>query len=160
VILTNDDVQEILRLLESSSFDELKIETNRFKLTLRRSGSDPSVWTRENETLGKADVASPSAAPSNAAAKSAKPAPSQDGKVDILPPLLGTFYRAPKPGADPFVKVGSKVGEETVVGIIETMKLMNSVYAGVKGTVTEICAENGEFVEYGHVLMRVDPEKP
>lgn len=159
MILTNDDVQEILRVLDSSSFDEIKIETNKFKLTLRRSGSDPSVWTQENETLGQTETAAAPSAPSGDSSKPAKPAPSQDGKLDILPPLLGTFYRAPKPGAPPFVEVGSKVGEETVVGIIETMKLMNSVYAGVTGTVTAICAENGEFVEYGHVLMRVDPEK-
>jgi acetyl-CoA carboxylase biotin carboxyl carrier protein len=151
VNLTNDDVREILRLLDSSSFDELKIETDKFKLTLRRSGSDPSIWTEERQTLGAEQPATTSPEP-------AKPAPSKDGKLDIMPPLLGTFYRAPKPSAPPFVEVGSKVDNETVVGIIETMKLMNSVYAGVTGTVTEICAENGQFVEYGHVLMRVDPE--
>jgi acetyl-CoA carboxylase biotin carboxyl carrier protein len=158
VNLTNDDVREILRLLDSSTFDELRIETDKFKLTLRRSGTDPSVWTEERQTLGADQPAAAPASPEPA--KPTKPAPSKDGKLDILPPLLGTFYRAPKPGAPPFVEVGSKVGEETVVGIIETMKLMNSVYAGVKGTVAEICAENGQFVEYGHVLMRVDPEKP
>jgi acetyl-CoA carboxylase biotin carboxyl carrier protein len=151
--LTNDDVREILRLLDSSSYDEMRIETDKFTLTLRRSGAGPSVWTEERSTVGHDQ---PAAAPAEAA-KPAKPAPSEDGKLDIMPPLLGTFYRAPKPGAPPFVEVGSKVEEETVVGIIETMKLMNSVYAGVKGTVTEICAENGQFVEYGHVLMRVEP---
>ena len=68
---------------------------------------------------------------------------------------MGTFYRAPKPGAAPFVEVGSPVDAETVVGIIETMKLMNSVYAGVGGTVTEICVANGELVDAQRVLMRV-----
>ena len=71
---------------------------------------------------------------------------------------MGTFYRAPKPGAAPFVEVGSQVESETVVGIIETMKLMNSVYAGVSGTVIEICAANGELVDAQRVLMRVQSD--
>ncbi len=72
--------------------------------------------------------------------------------------MLGIFYRAPKPGEPPFVEVGSKVGEDTVIGIIEVMKLMNTVHAGVKGTVVEILAANGALVEYGEVLLRVRPE--
>ena len=70
-------------------------------------------------------------------------------------PLLGTFYRAPRPGAPPFVDLGSIVEEDTVVGIVETMKLMNSVAAGVSGTVTEILLGNAEFAEQGAVLMRI-----
>jgi acetyl/propionyl-CoA carboxylase alpha subunit len=77
-----------------------------------------------------------------------------DGTLEIHTPIIGTFYRAPKPGAAPFVEVGSQVGRDTVVGIVETMKLMNSVHAGATGTVVEICAANGELVEQGHVLMR------
>jgi biotin carboxyl carrier protein len=72
--------------------------------------------------------------------------------------LLGIFHRAPKPGASPFVEVGSRVEEQTVIGIIEVMKLMNSVQAGVKGEVVEILIENGAAVEYGQILMRVRPE--
>ena len=69
--------------------------------------------------------------------------------------MVGTFYRAPTPGAPPFVDVGSQVGEHTVVGIIEVMKLMNSISAGALGTVTEICVSDGELVEAGQVLMRL-----
>jgi len=72
-------------------------------------------------------------------------------------PLLVAFYRAPRPGAPPFVTVGSDVGPETVVCIIETMKLMNSVTAGVSGTVAQILAENAQFAGQGTVLMRVRP---
>jgi acetyl-CoA carboxylase biotin carboxyl carrier protein len=72
-------------------------------------------------------------------------------------PLLGTFYRAPKPGEAPFVDVGANVEETTVIGIIEVMKLMNSVRAGVTGEVVEVLADNGAFVEYGEPLMRVRP---
>jgi acetyl-CoA carboxylase biotin carboxyl carrier protein len=74
---------------------------------------------------------------------------------DVVTPLLGTFYRAPQPGAPPFVDVGSRVDQDTVVAIIETMKLMNPVYAGTTGTVSEICLDDGQFAEQGAVLMRI-----
>ena len=78
-----------------------------------------------------------------------------DGSAVITAPLIGTFYRAPKPGAKPFVEVGSSVDEHTVVCIIETMKLMNSIPAGVCGEITDICVDNAGFVEQGQILMRV-----
>ena len=77
--------------------------------------------------------------------------------VEVRAPLPGTFYRAPRPGAPPFVEVGSEVAEDTVVGIVETMKLMNSVIAGSRGTVAEICRANAEFTPQDAVLMRIDP---
>jgi acetyl-CoA carboxylase biotin carboxyl carrier protein len=75
--------------------------------------------------------------------------------VAVVSPLLGVFYRAPKPGEPPFVNLGDAVEEDTVVGIIEVMKLMNTVRAGVRGEVIAIPAQNGELVEYGETLMRV-----
>jgi acetyl-CoA carboxylase biotin carboxyl carrier protein len=74
---------------------------------------------------------------------------------DVVSPLPGTFYRAPQPGAPPFVDIGGRVEPGTVVAIIETMKLMNPVYPGAAGTVTEICLDDGQFAEQGTVLMRV-----
>jgi acetyl-CoA carboxylase biotin carboxyl carrier protein len=148
--LTDEDVQEILRLLDASSFDELRLETEKFKLTLRRSGEG---WTQERQTTARA-----AEAPARvAAAPTAAAGPRDDDTVDVLPPIIGTFYRAPKPGAQPFVYVGAKVEADSVVGIVETMKLMNSVYAGTKGTVVEICAADGQLVEQAHVLMRIRP---
>jgi acetyl-CoA carboxylase biotin carboxyl carrier protein len=75
--------------------------------------------------------------------------------VEVRAPLPGTFYRAPRPGAAPFVEVGSRVGTDTVVGIVETMKLMNSVTAGVDGEVAEICLRNAEFAAHGATLLRI-----
>ena len=72
--------------------------------------------------------------------------------------MIGTFYRAPKPGAPPFIEVGSRVGKDTIIAIIEVMKLMNSVPAGKTGTITAILAEDGEFIEAGQVLMRLRPD--
>jgi len=94
-------------------------------------------------------VAAPPAATNTAAA------PADPNVHDVASPLLGTFYRAPKPGASPFVEVGSQVEEETVVAIIEVMKLMNTVRAGVRGTVTEILVADGALAEYGETLLRV-----
>ena len=73
----------------------------------------------------------------------------------VRAPLPGTFYRAPRPGAAPFVEVGTRVSADTVIGIVETMKLMNSVPAGVAGTVAEICLANAEFAAHGATLMRI-----
>ena len=149
--LNQQDVQEIIRLLENSSFDELSLETDRFRLTVRRSGT--GGWTQETQTGGphQTDAGRLGSTPAQPNAEVAL----EPGVMAVHAPLVGTFYRAPKPGAPPFVEVGAAVEEETVVAIIETMKLMNSVHAGVRGTVTEICANNAEFVEHGRVLMKV-----
>ena len=92
-----------------------------------------------------------------AAKSEAKAAAIPEGLLPITAPLLGTFYVAPEPGAPPFVKVDAVVTEDTTVGLIEVMKVFNSVRAGVKGTVVEIVAQNGQFVEYGQTLFLVKP---
>jgi acetyl-CoA carboxylase biotin carboxyl carrier protein len=158
VNLTHDDVQEIVRLLEASPFEELRLETDRFRLILRRGGE--AGWTQETETrqvprASSEPVSSPHPEVSREAAQIASTA---TDTLEIRPAIIGTFYRAPQPGAPPFVEVGSTVREDTVVAIIETMKLMNSIAAGVRGTVVEICVADAEFVDPDRVLMRVRPE--
>ena len=150
--LTAKDVAEIMRLLEQSSFDSLSLEIDGVKIQLQRGSTVP---VHQAPAISHPDPAA-QPAPSPAAWKT-KP-PSQPGLAEVASPLLGIFYRAPKPGEPPFVEVGSKVSEETVVGIIEVMKLMNSVHAGVKGEVVEILAVNGTLVEFGDVLLRVRPD--
>ena len=80
------------------------------------------------------------------------------GYIGIRAPLPGTFYRAPKPGADPYVEVGSRVEEDTVVGLLETMKLFNSVHADVRGVVVEFCVDDAESADQNAVLILVRPE--
>jgi acetyl-CoA carboxylase biotin carboxyl carrier protein len=195
--LTNDDVADILALLDSLPYDELDLETPRFRLTLRRTADG---WTQSAQVLSPPE---PLAAPASAAPASAAPEvkgpppPSIGGKGPFTPvdedgnggkgpftpvdggrgggadgdgdgggeedaglvavraPLPGTFYRAPRPGAAPFVEVGSQVGADTVIGIVETMKLMNSVPAGVAGVVAEFCVANAEFAGQGAALLRI-----
>jgi acetyl-CoA carboxylase biotin carboxyl carrier protein len=146
--LTAKDVAEIMRLLESSGFDSLSLEMDGVKLHLQRGSAVP---IRPSE----ADLP-PSVAPVPQAPQRIQP-PSEPGLSEVRSPLLGIFYRAPKPGEPPFVEAGSRVEADTVIGIIEVMKLMNSVRAGVGGEVTEILAENGALVEFGEILMRVRP---
>ncbi|HUN26683.1 MAG TPA: biotin/lipoyl-containing protein [Steroidobacteraceae bacterium] len=165
--LTDRDVEEILRLLESSQYQELSLTTDRFKLILRRTGAGGGGWTEERQTLAPPHVtplqASRSGTP-GPAERAAAQAPASSvgtalaGLSEVRAPIMGTFYRAPKPGAAAFVEVGTQVSEETVVGIVETMKLMNSVYAGARGQVLEIRAANGELVEQHALLMLLKPE--
>jgi acetyl-CoA carboxylase biotin carboxyl carrier protein len=131
--LTDDDVREILRIIDESPLEELQIETEGFSLYVSRD---------------RASAAPPPAAPH---------APRSDGLVTIEAPMVGTFYRAEAPGANPFVDVGTDVGPDSVVCIIEVMKMMNSVPAGVAGTIVEVCEENARPVEYGQALFRVRP---
>ena len=147
--LTADDVAEIIRLLDASSFDELRLELPDLKLVLRRGGAPSIEEPRPAERTGAAAAPPVVLAPAPAAPAEA------NGLAGITAPLLGVFFRAPKPGAAPFVEVGSAVEPDTVIGIIEVMKLMNPVRAGHAGEIVEILAENAVLVEYGQVLMRV-----
>jgi acetyl-CoA carboxylase biotin carboxyl carrier protein len=154
--LTAADIAEILRLVEGSTFDELSLEFDGLKLSFKRGASDA------NGTSG-ADHASaaerPAAAPPAISPAQVKPAAAtvavDPNLQDVRSPMLGTFYRAPKPGAPPYVTVGAAVEEGTIVCIIEVMKLMNTVRAEVRGTVAEIPVTDGALVEYGEVLLRV-----
>ena len=146
--LTKKDIDLIQALLEDSQFDRLSVEIEGVKVELARSGAA----ARKVAPL-------PTPAPAVAAPPSGRARQStEEGLVEITSPLLGVFYRAPKPGEPPFVEVGARVEEDTIVGIIEVMKLMNSSRAGVRGEVVEILAVNGEMVEHGEVLMLVRPD--
>ena len=146
--LTAKEVAEILRILEESSFDQLSLEMNGVKLNLQRGSAARSI----------PDPTPSLSPPPNSPLQRAPKPPSEPGLQEIPSPLVGIFYVAPKPGEPPFVELGSRVEEETVIGIIEVMKLMHTVNAGLKGEVAEILVRNGAPVEYGEILMRVRSE--
>ena len=148
--LTAADIREIMRLVEESHFDELLLETQGVKLHLRRSGTSTSMVPVAATASAVAPAAPAAAAPTPAPAERA----AGDGQ-DVTSPMLGTFYRSPKPGAPPYVEVGAQVEADTVICIIEVMKLMNTVRAGVKGRVTQILPADGALVEFGETLIRV-----
>ena len=151
--LTARDVAEILKALESSSFDTLDLELNGVKLQLRRSGAPVPARAAPADPRPAA-----AAAPAAPVAAQAPPVEVPPGTTAVPAPLLGIFYRAPKPGEPPFVEVGARVEADTIVGIIEVMKLMNTVRAGVRGEVVAIPARNGELVEFGEALLFVRPD--
>jgi acetyl-CoA carboxylase biotin carboxyl carrier protein len=180
--LTNEDVADILALLDSLPYDELDLQTPRFRLTLRRT---PGGWTQTTQVLSApvpaavattamshrgapdhGDVTLPSsgggggegggvAGEAEGVGGDGVGGDGSAGLVAVRAPLPGTFYRAPRPGAAPFVEVGSRVDADTVIGIVETMKLMNSVHAGVAGVVAEFCLANAEFAAQGAALLRI-----
>jgi acetyl-CoA carboxylase biotin carboxyl carrier protein len=187
VDLTNEDVADILALLDSLPYDSLDVETPRFRLTLRRAPGGgwteesqvlaepahltpapnglsvtPAVASGVKEMPGGAGgTGAPGSAgagdPDGAAGRRSEPGGTAQGLAVVPAPLPGTFYRAPRPGADPFVQVGDEVAPDTVVAILETMKLMNSVHAGTTGRVARICVDNGEFAPLGTTLMLIEP---
>jgi len=142
--LDDDDVREILRIIDESDLSELRIDTDGLSLHVLRGIPAPV----DNV---------PAVAPP-------EPAPALDGPVAapvvddlrIASPTVGTFYRAPAPGATPFVDVGTRVEPGTIVCIIEVMKMMNSIPAGIAGTIAEIHVANAQAVEYGQPLFRVE----
>jgi acetyl-CoA carboxylase biotin carboxyl carrier protein len=179
VELSSDDVRDILKLLDDLPFGEMHLQTSRFSLVLRRAPD--GQWTQETQVMsgptalpepagqvaaksGRAAGESSQAAAANRQAMAADAAGQAggadqareaEGLVAVRTPLPGTFYRAPRPGAPPFVEVGSRVEPDTVVAIVETMKLMNSVSAGTSGTVAQILLDNAQPAERDTVLMLI-----
>ena len=159
---SHDDVQRLIKLLDSSHFDELHLEAEGIKLTLRRNGAPSATpFTAPAPAVSASPAAAPPIAPSARAAAAAPVAaamPTSDPTlIEIRAPMLGTFYGAPKPGANPFVAIGARVTADSAVGIIEVMKLMNSISAGVEGVLVEVLVRDGDLVEFEQVLMRVRP---
>jgi acetyl-CoA carboxylase biotin carboxyl carrier protein len=145
--LSHEDVQEILRLIDDSEVAELRLEIEGLSLYVRRGGAG------EPEPLSEPG---PPSAAEREVTPAAEPA---DGLFTVTAPMIGTFYRAEAPGAAPFVEVGARVEESSVVCLIEVMKMMNSIPAGVAGTVVEVCVENAQAVEFGTPLFRVRPDR-
>jgi len=157
--LSDEDIREILRIIDESALTELQIETEGFSLHVRKGGGGAEASRRprvrevsERDTAGHAQ-----GAPDTSASTPAPTDTTQDGRATITAPMLGTFYRAEAPGKPPFVEVGKRVEPDTIVCIIEVMKMMNSVTAGASGTIVHIFAANGELVEYGEPLFEIEP---
>lgn len=144
--LTPEDVAEIVAILEGSAYEKMEVCTTRFTLRVAR---EEGGWTQEWEWSAPEAPA--------AVAEVAPRVEVGEGLVAVRPPLPGTFYRSPQPGAPPFVETGDTVGPDTVVAIIETMKLMNPVHAGAAGIVEAILVDNAAPVDGDAVLMTIRP---
>ncbi|OGA43895.1 MAG: acetyl-CoA carboxylase, biotin carboxyl carrier protein [Betaproteobacteria bacterium RIFCSPLOWO2_12_FULL_62_13] len=157
--LTHEDVRKILEILDESDCEEVYLEFGDLKVRLRKHGDspDPEKPAHTQASPQAADTVDEEPA---APAAPARREPGQEvtipaGVLAVTAPMLGTFYRAPTPGARPFVEVGDKVQPDDTVCLVEVMKLFNSVRAGTAGTIERILVENAALVEYGQPLILI-----
>ena len=152
------DIKAIIDLMKKNSVSEFELEKQDFKIRLKRGGNGNGAVASYEEASTITYVQPPAAlgAPGAAAPVAPAPAPAST-EVDIKSPMVGTFYRAPSPEAAPYVEVGTEVNPETVVCIVEAMKVMNEIKAEAKGVITQIIMENAKPVEFGQPLFKIRP---
>jgi acetyl-CoA carboxylase biotin carboxyl carrier protein len=153
------DIKAIIDLMRKNAVSEFELERQDFKIRLKRgTNGGSSTIASYDEVPGVTYVQPPqvavAAAPLPASPTAVPPATKEE---EIKSPMIGTFYRAPSPESAPYIEVGSEVNPETVVCIIEAMKVMNEIKAEVKGTITQIIVENAKPVEFGQPLFKVRP---
>ena len=148
------DIKAIIDLMKKNSITEFELERQDSKIKLKRglNGGSSPVQYDEASPISPTPVIQ-----TTAMVPAALPQPVATGEIDIKSPMIGTFYRAPSPEAGNYIEVGSEVSAETVVCIIEAMKVMNEIKSEVKGVVTQVLVENGKPVEFGQPLFKVRP---
>jgi len=148
-------VESVIKLMEVHDLTEVNLQKGDQRCRLRRGPQ--GVVPMLSPGAFAAPVASPAPAAAAPTAPAGESAPVSDGTVAIKSPTVGTFYAAASPDDEPFVKVGATVKPDTVVCLVEAMKVYNQITADVSGTITEVCVANGDPVEFGQVLFRVRP---
>ncbi len=149
------EIKELIKLVDESSVQELEIENEGSRLSIRKPGKTEYV---QAAAVQPQMIAAPQVQPAAVVSEAAPQVDTTSHLHKIVSPMVGTFYRASSPEVGPFVSVGDKVVEKTTVCIIEAMKLMNELDADIKGEIVEVLVENGQLVEYGQPLFLVKPE--
>ena len=142
--------------MKKNSITEFELEQQDSKIKLKRGLNGGAAVIQQDDFVSSAPVSTPSAA-SAPVAQTSTPQPVATGEIEIKSPMIGTFYRAPSPESANYAEVGTEVNPETVVSIIEAMKVMNEIKAEVKGVITQVLVENGKPVEFGQPLFKVRP---
>ena len=150
------DIKGIIDLMKKNAVSEFEMEEGDFKIKLKRAPGKLHKGEVGVAQEGPAIVTAPVVAPAVPAPPTPAPEPVAEG-LEVKSPMIGTFYRRPSPDSDPFVEVGTAVEPDTVVCIIEAMKVMNEIKAEVKGVIAEVLVEDGKPVEYGQALFRIEP---
>lgn len=151
------DIKAIIDLMRKNSLSEFELEKEGFKIRLRRGSANPGAVTAGpyyDEPAGAPPVGGPGL---SLPAATPAPKPTATPEAEIKSPMIGTMYRAPSPDSAPYVDVGSEVGPETVVCIIEAMKVMNEIKAEARGIITQALVENAKPVEFGQPLFKIRP---
>jgi len=150
------DIKAIIDLMKKNSVSEFELEKQDFKIRLKRGangGSAPVPY--DDTTILTYPQPAPAVLPLPAPATASAAVPSSE--LEIKSPMIGTFYRAPSPEAAPYIEVGAEVNPDTVVCIIEAMKVMNEIKAEAKGVITQVMVENAKPVEFGQALFKLRP---
>ncbi|TVP44848.1 MAG: acetyl-CoA carboxylase biotin carboxyl carrier protein [Mongoliibacter sp.] len=150
------EIQDLIDFISNSGLAEVKIETDEFKLSIKKHSEAP-IRVESTVAAAPAPAPAPSPAPAAAAASSSEPKEDTSKYVEIKSPMIGTFYRTPNPDTDPFVSVGDSVTKGQTVCIIEAMKLFNEIESEVSGKIVKVLVENSQPVEYDQPLFLVDP---
>ena len=166
--LNEDDVIQIIRYLDESNFNELRLQLGDLRIVVNKTGPvaplpeiDDSPTTGPQATLPPPPAVEPSAitaSPTSETTPQVEEPTQGSQRTSITSPMLGTFYRAPAPGEAPFVEVGTMVDEDMTVCIIEVMKLFSTIKAEKRGRISRVSVEDGQLVEYGQVLFLLESE--
>lgn len=155
------EIKAIIDLMKKNSLSEFELEEKDFKIKLKRpigaAAMTPSVTPVDDPELTAYAPLGRTGGPSQASSQAATGSASGNTDAEIKSPMIGTLYRAPSPDAAPYVEVGSEVGPDTVVCIIEAMKVMNEIKAETRGVITAAMAENAKPVEFGQPLFKIRP---
>ncbi len=152
------DIKGIIDLMKKNAVSEFEMEEGDFKIKLKRAPGKLHKGEVGVAQEGPAIVTASVVAPAVPAPAPLTPAPEPVAEgLEVKSPMIGTLYRRPSPDSDPFVEVGTAVKPDTVVCIIEAMKVMNEIKAEVKGVIAEVLVEDGKPVEYGQALFRIEP---
>jgi len=149
------DIKAIIDLMKKNSVTEFELEKQDFKIRLKRGTNGGQAATAADDPPAIVYAPPPIGVPGPAATATAPAA--ADSELEIKSPMIGTFYRAPSPEAAPYVEVGTEVNADTVVCIIEAMKVMNEIKAEAKGVITQVLIENAKPVEFGQPLFKLRP---
>ena len=147
------DIKAIIDLMKKNSVSEFELEKQDFKIRLKRGPNGGGTATYDEAPM--VAYVAPAAVPAPTPAVAIPPAAPAANEQEIKSPMIGTFYRAPSPESAPYVEVGTEVSPETVVCIIEAMKVMNEIKAESKGVITQVLLENAKPVEFGQPLFKL-----
>ncbi|MBW7907617.1 MAG: acetyl-CoA carboxylase biotin carboxyl carrier protein [Kiritimatiellae bacterium] len=149
------EIKRIVELMKENELSEFEMADKDFRISVKRkiAGGEPQVLL----AAAAPQAAAPQVAAASAAAPAAAPAPAPSNLVEIKSPMVGTFYRAGSPEAEPFVALGKEIDDESVVCIVEAMKVMNEIKAEMKGVIRKVLVENATSVEFGQPLFLVEP---
>ncbi|MFC7364868.1 MULTISPECIES: acetyl-CoA carboxylase biotin carboxyl carrier protein [Bhargavaea] len=169
-MLKIQEIREIIKLIDQTGIEEFKYKTEEGEIKLKKGGAVQVTETAPAAQVPAAPVsapapAAPAAQPAPAASEEPKqteaapaPASQDENLLEVKSPMVGTFYQSPSPDAPAFVALGDKVKPDSVVCIVEAMKLFNEIEAEINGEIVQILAEDGQLVEYGQPLFLVKPE--